>query len=137
MKKPKLPTDLELMEEIYKRYYDDYSAYTDEIPTRRTKVFVQINIQSLSDHYNIDADIIFGRLYYHMNDKYSYVSNDGKRGNFFVLAIGDDRHLIQFPLLSSRIAELHEERRKFFLTFWLSIVAIAISIVSIIVSVFI
>jgi hypothetical protein len=134
MKRP--PTDLEILEEIYKRYYPIFISFSPEGRTRSAKVFVPIDIESVAKHFGVDPDIIFGRLYYHLDPKYGFVHPDGTKASFFSLQIGSDRHCVQFPLLAAVIAKLREDRNKHLLATWLSVVAIVISFVSLAVSIF-
>jgi hypothetical protein len=122
------------MEEIYKRYYQPFATYTKQNSTRQVKVMVPIDVQALADHFGLDVDIIFGRIYYHLNNKYSFKNDDGSKVNFFTFESGTEKHLIQFPLLASHIAALQEERNKFQKSFWLSIIAVAISVLSLLFS---
>lgn len=132
MKRP--PTDLEILEEIYERYYSTFSSFTREKPNRSTKVYVPISIEAIAKHFAVDPDIVFGRLYYHLESKYGFTQPDGSKVHFFALQAGSDRHSVQFPLLAAVIASLREERNKHLMATWLSIAAIVISLVSLIVS---
>jgi hypothetical protein len=67
----------------------------------------------LAEHFGIDGDIIFGRLYYHLEPKYRFTQKDNSKVNFFTLKAGEDTHAVQFPLLSSVLAELREKRKKY------------------------
>jgi len=126
----RLQTDLEILEEIYDRYYPVFSSFSKEAPSRSTKNFVPIDIDSIAKHFEVDPDIIFGRLYYHLNKKYGYTQPDGSRVHFFALQAGSDKEVIQFPLLASVLASLKEEKNKYIVNTWISIAAIVISIVS-------
>lgn len=124
------PTDLELLEEIYKRYYSVFAGHSREEPTRSTKMFVPINIRELADHFNVDADIVFGRLYYDLEPKYGFENSDGTKVPFFYLKTGDDTNVVHFPLLASVVAKLRDERKKHLIATWISISALVISSVS-------
>ena len=128
------PTDLEILEEIYKSYYSTFSSFSRKKPNRGTKVHVPIDIESIAKHFLVDPDIIFGRLYYHLEPKYGFAQPDGSKVHFFALQVGSDRHTVQFPLLASVIADLREERNKHLVSTWISIAAIIISIISLTVS---
>jgi hypothetical protein len=130
----RLPTDLEILEEIYERYYSAFCSFTREKPNRSTKVYVPIDIEAIAKHFAVDPDIVFGRLYYHLESRYGFTEPDGTKVHFFALQAGSDRHSVQFPLLAAVIASLREERNKHLIATWLSIAAIAISLVSLIVS---
>ena len=84
MKRP--PTDLEILKEIYNRHYDAFAAYSTEVPNRATKIYVPIDLDGIGDKLGVDADIVFGRLYYHLNHKYGYRKDDGLKVNLFTPA---------------------------------------------------
>ena len=132
MKKP--PTDLEILEDIYKCYYSTFISFSREKPTRSTKVYVPIDIEAIAKRFKVDPEIIFGRLYYHLEPKYGFTQPDGSKVHFFILQAVSDKHSVQFPLLATVIASLREERNKQLLATWLSIAAIIISLVSLAVS---
>jgi uncharacterized protein YjbI with pentapeptide repeats len=129
MKKP--PTDLEVLEEIYKRYYSTYISFSKEEPNRSTKVYVPIDVKAIANYFAVDPDIIFGRLYYHLEPKYGFTQSDGSKVNFFALEVGSDKRTVQFPLLATVIASLREERNKHLTTTLISIFAIAISFIAV------
>ena len=132
MKRP--PTDLEILEEIYESYYSTFISFSREKPNRSTKVYVPIDIEAIAKHFAVDPDIIFGRLYYHLESKYGFIQQDGSNVHFFALQSGSDKHTVQFPLLAAVIANLREERNKHLVATWLSIAAIITSVVSLVVS---
>ena len=114
MKRP--PTDLEILEEIYRRYYDEFSAYSPEDTERDSKVYVPINIRAIADHFGVDGDIVHGRLYYYLDHKYSITRSNGSTVPFFRFVedtVPDSRHQVQFPILASAIASLRDSRNQF------------------------
>ncbi len=125
-----LPTDLKILEEIYKRYYSTFSSFSKEAPNRFSKNYVPIDIDAIARHFEVDPDIIFGRLYYHLNKKYGFIEPDGDKVNFFERNIGSDKEAVQFLLLASVLANLKEEQNKYIFNTWISIAAIVISIMS-------
>lgn len=68
----KVPTDLAILDAIYEQYYDEFASYDKESPTRSSKIHVPIDIISIAERLRVDRDIVFGRLYYHLNAKYEY-----------------------------------------------------------------
>ena len=134
MKKP--PTDLEILEYIYECYYSTFISFSREKPNRSTKVYVPLDIEAIAKRFKVDPDIIFGRLYYHLDPKYGFTRPDSSRSHvqFFALQAGSDKHSVQFPLLAAVIASLREERNKHLLAAWLSIAAIILSLGSLVVS---
>jgi hypothetical protein len=45
------PTDLEIMEEIYRRYYATFRSFSKEEPSRSAKVYVPIHIETIGEHF--------------------------------------------------------------------------------------
>lgn len=131
--KKKIPTDLELLEEIYDRYYDEFSAYSKENPQRRAKIFVPIDIEALADTFDVDGDIIFGRLYYHLNKKYGYKKENGASVSIYATIQGDG-HSVNFPLVASVLASLRKENKKFKVATAISIFSLLVSVAALIIS---
>jgi len=125
------PTDLQILEEIYRRYYTVFAAYSKESQNRTTKVYVPINIKELAEYFGINGDIVFGRLYYHLEPKYGFTQEDDSKVHFFTLKVGEDTHAVQFPLLASVIADLREVRKKHLIATWLSVAALIASAISV------
>lgn len=128
------PTDLEILEEIYKMYYSKFISFSREKPNRSSKIYVPIDIESIAKHFSVDLDIIFGRFYYHLEPKYGFAQADGTKVPFFALQVGSEKHAVHFPLLAAVIASLREEKNKHLLSTWISFAAIFISIISLITS---
>jgi len=130
------PTDLEILNAIFKMYYQDYISYTKEAPNRAAKILVPIDNKKIAKHLGSEPDIIFGRLYYHLEQKYGY-SRDNAKIHFFALKAGDDIHCINFPYMVSVLADLKHENKKYWLSTTISIIALTVSFVAVTVSVFI
>jgi hypothetical protein len=131
----KLPTDREILEEIYSRYYATFTSFSrdPDKKSRESKVFVPIDLESVADRFNVDGDIIFGRLYFYLEDKYGYKREDGSRVRFFAPFELRERHCVNFPMLASVLASLQEEHRRQQWTLWLSIASIVVATVALVV----
>ncbi|MCP4978621.1 MAG: hypothetical protein GY931_20940 [Maribacter sp.] len=77
---------------------------------------------------HVDKDIIFGRLYYHFEEKYSYQKPNEAWVNFFLIEFDGDKHVINFPLLSSVLSGLKEENKKHKWAIRFGVIAIGISL---------
>jgi hypothetical protein len=132
----KLPTDLEILNAIYEQYYETFAHYTDDNGSRRSKVQVPIDIHKIAADLKVDGDIIFGRLYYHLNKKYAYLKENGAKVSFFELMIDKDKHCINFPLMASVLADLRDKEQKHNISMGIAIGSIIISFFAIIISIF-
>jgi hypothetical protein len=132
MRRP--PTDLEILEEIYRRYYPVFVDPRRLEKNPHGKIHVPIDLAAIAAHFGTDLDIIFGRLYYHLNAKHSF-DQDGSRVDLFCLQVGGERHCIQFPLLASLAADLRDQRNQYLWTLWLSIIATVLSVLALGVSI--
>jgi hypothetical protein len=130
----KIPTDIEILDAIYERYYTEFTKYSKEERMRQTKIYVPIDCAEIANGLRVDGDIVFGRLYYHLEKKYGYTQDDGLKVHFFALAAGKDRHCINFPYLASVLATLRQEKQKFIIATWISVGALIISFISLFVS---
>ena len=130
MSKP--PTDRKIIQKIHDKYLQDFGNFDkDEVePTRSTKIFVPIDFQAIAIELRVDPDIVFGRLYYHLNKKFGYARDDGTRVQLFERQVNGDRDVVNFPLLSAVLAELHESWWRFTAPLILSAAAFIFSILS-------
>ena len=125
------------MQAIYDEYYPYFAAHTKDAPhARDSKIYVPVDVRLIAQNLSVDGDIVFGRLYYHLEKKYGYATDDGKTIKFFWFREGKpmpDRHCVNFPLMSAILASLREDNRKFNVTQALAIAALVISIISLLV----
>lgn len=108
-----VPTDLEILESIYRQYYDGFAGFQADGPDRVAKIYVPVDLRKVAVGLGVDEDIVFGRLYYDMERRYGYKAPDGSEVNFFRLRLGDDKHCIHFPYMASVLAELQDRRRRY------------------------
>ena len=127
---PRIPSDLEILDAIYKEHHTDFVLYDEDKGIRASKVMVPVNCRKIASTLNVDGDVVFGRLYYHLEEKYGYKQEDGSQVAFFALQAGGNRHCINFPLMISVLAGLKEEEDKFWISTMLSILALIISVLS-------
>lgn len=124
------PTDLEILNTIYNRYYNEFTKYSEGEKTRDTKIYVPIDFAEIAKQLNVDGDIVFGRLYYHLENKYGYIQGDGSMVHFFALVVGNDRHCVNFPYLASILATLRQENRQFRIATSIAVLSLVISLIS-------
>jgi len=125
MKRP--PTDREILRLIYDRYYDEFSTYDEKSSNRPHKIFIPIDCIKIAKELNVDEDIVFGRLYYHLEKKYGYTQDDGSKVHLFSMNFGKEHHVIHFPLLSSVLAEMEQSNFRFIAPIVISVIALIFS----------
>lgn len=128
MKIKNLPTSRKILKTIYQKYYLQFCSYDKNNPQRSAKIYVPIDIKAIADDLNVDPDIIFGRLYYHLDNKYRYTQSDGSQVYLFSLKVGDDKHAVNFPMLSAILSEFHEKWVRFTIPLFISALALLISL---------
>ena len=120
-------------------YYDTFVSFDPTNPSRAAKIFVPLDIERIADELNVDSELVFGRLYYHLDSKYG--APNGKSDiHFFSVSLSrsggaPDRHVVNFPLLESVLASLEYEHRKFWWATGISIASVAIAIAALAVSI--
>jgi len=128
----KTPSDRKVLNIIYKLYYEEFTNHSGEKDVqngRKSKIFVPIDCKLIARQLNVDNDIVFGRLYYHMEEKYGYARDSGGRVAFYTKIAGEENWFINFPLMASVLAGLEQENSKFLWATVMSGVALAVSIV--------
>ena len=131
-----IPTDERLLAEIYKRYERAFGEFSDENKTRATKIWVPIDIDALARRFRCDPDLIFGRLYYHMNAKYGSHTGDGDKVNVFSMRIASDHHCVNFPLVASILADLQDDKKRFLVSTRMAALSLVVSALSILIAIF-
>lgn len=125
----KIPTDLAIISEIYNRYEDTFREYATEDPDRITRIRVPIDINTVAEACGVGEDMIFGRLYYHFNKKYSYKDESGQRITFFT-STKFDGLTINFPLVASVLADLKMEQKNFKISIVMAAASMIISLIA-------
>ena len=121
-------SDRLILKKKYKLYLAEFKSFEDG--SRANKVYVPIDCNLVAKKLNMDPEITFGRLYYHLERKYGYKQSDGSAVNLFCMEIDGDRHVVHFPLLSAVLAEEEQSFLRFSTPIVLSLFAIGLSIVA-------
>jgi len=130
-----IPTDLRILDAIYQRHYDEYVRYSRGDGSRSTKIYMPVDIEKIAQDLKVDEDIVFGRLYYHLEHKYGYKQDDGTSVSFFALRIGEDTHCVNFPLMASVLADLQDQSRRHNVAIWIAVASFCVSVISVLISV--
>ena len=136
----RLRTDREILRAIYERYYDDFISFERSQKTRQTKNYLPIDIPAVAQALNMEPELVFGRLYYHLAPKYGQTDVQPKVPFFekeFPNSITGqpDLHVVNFPLLESILATLEYQERKFRLPFTVGAISLGVAILALFVNV--
>lgn len=131
----RVPTDLEILSTVYRIYHSDFVSFERGEGARTSKIYVPIDCKKVAQELKVDSDIVFGRLYYHFEKQYGYKQDDGSNVHFFALKVGNDPKCVNFPLMTSVLADLHYENRKFRIGTAIAVLALVVSISSFAISV--
>jgi hypothetical protein len=87
----------------------------------KTKVYVPIDVKAIASALHTDHDMVFGRLYYYLEQKDKFKTAEFATVHFFAFdEIPGERHCIQFSLMASVLATLIEEYERFLIPTWAS-----------------
>jgi hypothetical protein len=127
----RIPTEREVLKCIYDLYEPEYAATSAEIPMPNSAI-LPIDLKKVAEKLNMKPELLFGILYYHLNEKYSYNHDNGVSVTFFFTnpESGERRHSIRYPYLASILAGMEQEQRKYDRSLWFSIVALCVSCLS-------
>ncbi|MDP6102009.1 MAG: hypothetical protein QF579_01690 [Dehalococcoidia bacterium] len=103
------PTGFAALNAIYNRYHDTFSNYKTYSSSPSSKMYVPLDIAAVPKDLMVNEDIIFGRLYYHLEKEYGHDQKDGSRVHFFAMVLGDDPDCVHFLYAASVLAGLRDE----------------------------
>jgi hypothetical protein len=130
----KLPTDRYLLASIFDMYQSTYPGPKKAEGGGENGPYLSIDIPALAKKLECTPELLFGRLYYHLDQKYRYKQDNGSIVPLFYLKVGDKRHAVHFPYLASILAGQNQEFRKYIVSLCVSFFALAVSVTSLAVS---
>lgn len=123
-----LPTDRRILECIYQMYQDSYPGKEVGEARGKNDPYLPINVTDVAARLGCLPELLFGRLYYHLDAKYRYDQDGGANVHLFSLQVGSERHCVNFPYLAAVLAEKNEEHSRQLWSLWLSIAALVLSV---------
>jgi hypothetical protein len=124
----KLVTDRQIFECIYSRYQEAFHNYEKEAPSRSSKIYVPIDVDAVAKELATDPHELFGRLYYHLDQKYRYEQPGGVWVHLFAFQVGGDRHAINYPFLVAILSGMRQESSRENWSLWLSILSLIVAV---------
>jgi len=130
--KKSLLTDRQVLRCIYDMHLQSYPG--PELPNGKHEndPYVPISVRKISAKLGCTPQLLFGRLYYHLDAKYRYKQDGGAEVHLFTPKVGGKMHCVHFPFLVATLAEHDAEHRRFAWTLWLSVVALVLSSASVV-----
>jgi len=135
----RVPTDREILEDIYTRYYTKYTEVSSGLDTHASdnRIYLPVDLAAVAAELGVDGNIVFGRLYYYLDRKYAYQppgssEKEGAWVHLFWFRPGSPQgnHWVNFPVLTSVLASLQEEDRRVKWTRSIAIGSLAVSVVA-------
>ena len=120
-------TDLQILDTIHKKYFSTYKAILNRKIKSPNKIYLPIDCAEIGKQLGVDGQIIFGRLYYHLDQIHRYQQEEGAMVHLFAFKVGDEYHCINYPYLDGVLAGYKEEKNRYEKSFWISISALLIS----------
>ena len=130
-----IPTDLEILEDLYYRYHEDFSRYAKKEPDRIARIRVPIDVEEVAEACGVEEDMIFGRIFYHFNKKYSYKNNKGEVTTFFITEKFEGLS-VNFPLVASVLADEYAEKQQREIFLLVAGAAVMLSIIALLIAIF-
>jgi hypothetical protein len=127
----RLPTDREVLECLFEM---NEKAYPGETTGARgvNDPYVPVDLWAAATRLNTKPELLFGRLYYHLDAKHRYKQNTDEWVNLFLLNVENKRHAVHFPYLCAILAGHDQEYRKQLWSIAFSVLALVLSIASLI-----
>lgn len=93
--------------------------------------YLPIEISAISKKLKYRPELLFGRLYYYLDQKHRYKQENGSLVPLFLLNCKGKGHCVHFPYLVSILAGHQEEHRKQSWALAISVIALVISLATI------
>jgi hypothetical protein len=111
-------------------YEADYPGIKDQRGRTENDPYVPIDLIKVASRLNCKSELLFGRLYYHLDQKYRYKKDSGSSVPLFDLEIGSKRHAIHFSYLAAILAGLENEHHRQAWSLRISIIALVLSVIA-------
>ncbi len=119
-------TDLELLKTIHSMYGSDYLNRGDSDEC----FYIPIKCDDIAKKMKVDVELVFQRLYNHLEKRHGYKNDDGSNVHFFAWKIGDKMCFINYPYLSAILSHMEDEKFELRITQVIAITAVVIALVA-------
>lgn len=125
-------TDLQLLETIQSEYADAYLERIKNKPDNpnNSMVYLAIDLDKIAKKLGLpNGELVFQRLYRHLEKKYGYKNPDGTQCAFFTPVAGQEKNCVSFAQLCAIVASLKVEQKDLRITRWIAIAGLCTAIV--------
>ena len=127
-----LPTDREILRCIFEMYESAYPGKESDEVRGKNDPYLPIKVTEVASHIGCSSEMLFGRLYYHLDAKYRYTQDNDAQVHLFSMKVGSEMHCVNFPYLAAVLAGKNEEHKRQLWSLWVAIAALVLSMASII-----
>lgn len=131
----KLPTDRGVLQCIFDMYQSSYPGQKAADGRGENDPFISIDIPAIASKLGCGPELLFGRLHYHLDQKYRYKQEAGPLVPLFHLKAGEKRHAVQFPYLACILAGMNQDFRRQAIAFGVSFISLGVSLASLAISI--
>jgi hypothetical protein len=100
----KLPTDREILMCIYEMYEASYPGVVPGQVRGENDPYLPVNLHAVARRLSCKPELLFGRLYYHLDAKHRYKQDNGAVVSLFHLNFQGKGHAVHFPYLAAILA---------------------------------
>jgi hypothetical protein len=127
-----LPTDREILKCIFEMYEPSYPGIAPGENRGKNDPYMPIDLRAVAAKLDSKPEMLFGRLYYHLDAKFRYTQDNGAHVHLFQLPGTSDRHSVNFPNLAAVLAEKDLEHRRQLWSLVAAFIALVLSVASIV-----
>jgi hypothetical protein len=73
----RVPSDRKILQTIYDQYHESLENFDRNMADRESKILVPIDCVEIARTLKVHPDIVFGRLYYHLEPKFTATLETG------------------------------------------------------------
>jgi hypothetical protein len=128
----RLPTEREILRCIYRIYESSYPGIPPGAERGENDPYLPIDVKAVAAELKCKPELLFGYLYYHLDAKHRYKTDEHTSTHLFAIKVGQKRHGVNFPYLAAILANHDVEHRRQLWSAGLSLLALALSAAAII-----
>jgi hypothetical protein len=118
----KSPSEYQVFNCIFELYEASYPGSNDP--------YISIDINKVANKLKCKKELLFGYLYYYLDEKYRYKQDGGIEVPLFLVSFRDQGHSVNFPFLAAILGGARQEYWKQFWSITFPLFALVMSVLS-------